>query len=98
MHTQFGEQLLELGDLLGHFSLFLAYWRTAQCYVVQKTAWGAIWRVHWASKAPRLRKKFAHRSCLHLCEVLASVNRAEVRQIARCVELVWYNCETSCLL
>lgn len=46
--------------------------------VTQQAAGSAIWRVHGAQEAPRLRQQLAHCRCPQLREIRAPVDRPEV--------------------
>ena len=71
---------------------------TRQRNMVQQSTRRTIWCVDRTDKAPSLRQQLSNSRGLHLCEVLASVNTAEVRQVTREVELVSDDCEASGLL
>ena len=54
--------------------------------------------MNWTNESPGLRQQFTHSSCLHLCEILASMNAAEMRQVSDVVKLISDNGETGSLL
>ena len=66
--------------------------------MIQQAARTSIRSVHRTHEAPSFRKQFSDSGGLHFGEVLASVNAAEVRQIARKVKFVSHDGESSSLL
>ena len=66
--------------------------------MIQQTTRTSIRGVNWTDESPRLWEKLSDCGGLHFSEILASVNTAEVRQIASEVELISHNCESSGLL
>ena len=66
--------------------------------MVQETTWCTIWRVDWTNEAPSLRQKLPDCRCLHLREVLASMNTSEMGEVPGEVKLVSDNCEAGGLL
>ena len=66
--------------------------------MIEQAARTTIWSVDGADEAPSFGQELANRGGFHFSEVLTTVDAAEMRQVAREVELVSHNRKTSCLL
>ena len=74
---------------------WLGLWSAVSGEMVEKTARGAIRRVHGADEAPRLWQQLSHGCCLHLGEVGTTMHATKVGDVAEDVELVGHNHKTS---
>ena len=97
-HAQFGEKLLELMKVVLQRTGFTGNWGTRKSDVIEQTTRRAIRCMYGANEPPRLRKQLTHRSRLHLCEVLSSMDTPEMREVARIVQLISDHGEPGSLL